>query len=126
MMSHQPTFPRILGLLTLGYGAYTLARPDSLVHAAGLEARGGGVSRSGRTLGRVIGARDVLSGTAMMLAPDGPLLRAAILARTACDGSDVVGFGLSVPGTSRAKVVSIAAGWGALCASSLLATGRTR
>ena len=119
-----PRFPRTLGLLTLGYGGYTLLRPTSLVRAAGLERRPQPVSRSGRTLGRLIGARDTLSGAAMLFAPAGDPLRAAVLARVACDASDVVGFGLSVPARSRAKVIAVAAGWGVLCASSLPAARR--
>lgn len=121
-----PAFPRTLGLLTLGYGAYTLAKPESLVCAAGLEPRGRPISRSGRTLGRSIGVRDMLSGAAMVLAPTGVPLRTAIAARVACDASDVVGFGLSVPPQSRAKVVAVAAGWGILCATSLPAARRQR
>jgi hypothetical protein len=119
-------FPRVLGALTFVYGAYTLARPQSLVHAAGLEDRPVPVSRSGRTLGRVIGARDMLSGLAMTLARPGAPLQAAVLARVACDGSDVVGFGLSTERDVRAKVVTVATGWGLLCAASLPASGRAR
>jgi hypothetical protein len=121
-----PAYPRTLGLLTLGYGAYTLARPESLVHAADLAPRGEDVSRSGRTLGRLVGARDLLSGVAMLVAPAGLPLRAAVTARVACDASDVVGFGLSVPPRSRVKVVAVAAGWGLLCATSFRSAGRRR
>lgn len=112
--------PRLLGLLTLGYGVYTAARPDSLIRAADL-ADGLPIGRSGRVLGTVIGARDLLSGTTMLLAPAGRPLQAAIVARVACDLTDVAGFGLAGPPGSRAKVAGIAAGWGLLCASSLAA-----
>jgi hypothetical protein len=114
-----PRTPRVLGALTLAYGGYTLWRPASLLRAAGLQPRGGPTSRSGPTLARVIGARDVLSGLAMLSAPPGPLLRAAVTARVACDASDVVGFGTTVPASHRAKVVAVAGGWGLLCAASL-------
>jgi hypothetical protein len=116
------SYPRTLGALTAAYGAYTLLRPQSLLRAAGLE-RTTEPSRSGRTLARVIGARDVLSGLAMVAAPPGPLLRAAVLARVASDSADVVGFGTAVPDSHRAKVVAVAGGWGLLCASALLKAG---
>jgi hypothetical protein len=119
-------FPRILGWLTLGYGAYTAARPQSLVHAAGLEPPRSRVSRPGRALARVIGARDLLSGLAMVLAPSGAPLRAAVAVRVLSDTVDVVGFGTSVPPRYRTRVIGVAAGWGALCAASLLTTGPDR
>jgi hypothetical protein len=113
------SLPRVLGWLTLGYGAYTLARPGSLARVAGLEPGHASPSRSALTLGRVIGTRDLLSGLAMVLAHSGAPLRAAVVARVACDAADVVGFGASVPPRHRPKVVVFAGGWGLLCAASL-------
>jgi hypothetical protein len=125
-MTKTAVFPRVLGALTLAYGAYTLARPQSLVRAAGLERTPDTVTRTGLTLGRVIGARDVLSGLAMTLASPGAPLRSAVLVRVACDASDVVGFGASVTSRDRAKVLIAATGWGLLCAASLPAAGVRR
>jgi hypothetical protein len=119
-------YPRALGWLTLGYGAYTFVRPSSLVHAAGLQPRRSAASRAGRTLGRVIGARDLLCGLGMVLAPAGTPLRTAVAVRVLCDLVDVVGFSASVPRDHRAKVLGAAAAWGALCATSLPAAGRQR
>ncbi|MFG1623350.1 hypothetical protein [Kribbella sp. NPDC049227] len=113
--------PRLLGLLTLGYGVYTAVRPESLVRAAGL-ADEQPIQRSGRVLGTVIGVRDVLSGTAMLVAPAGRPLQAAVVARVACDLTDVAGFGLAGPPRSRAKVVGIAGAWGLLCAAAFPAS----
>jgi hypothetical protein len=118
--------PRVLGWLTLGYGAYTLLRPDSLAHAAGLEPRDGPTTRSGTALARVIGMRDIISGAAMVAARPGLPLRAAVVARAACDTSDLVGLGLTVPPGSRSKVIAVTAGWGLLNAASLLTTRSPR
>ena len=117
--------PRVLGLLTLGYGAYTAARPESLIRAAGLTDEPSNC-RSGRVLGTVIGVRDLLSGIAMLVAPAGRPLQAAVVARVACDLSDMAGFGLAGPPRTRAKVAGIAAGWGLLCASSFTAARARR
>lgn len=113
-----PAYPRTLGLLTFCYGAYTAARPGSLIHASELESRAAPPSRTGRALGILVGARDVISGAAMMLTPPGRARQTAVAARVACDLTDVVAFGLAVPSTARAKVMSVAAGWGLLCATS--------
>ena len=108
--------PRALGALTAAYGAYTLARPDSLARLAGLVTSDRPASRATRNLGWAIGARDLLSGAAMMLAPTGAALRTALAVRVACDAGDAIGFGLAVPPSSRPKVIAVAAGWGLVCA----------
>ena len=117
-------FPRTLGALTAGYGAYTLARPQSLARVAGLVTPDRLASRATRNLGWAIGTRDLVSGAAMMLVPSGTALRAALAARVACDAGDAIGFGVAVPRASRAKVIAIAAGWGLICACAFPATGR--
>src|SRR5262249_19609857 len=101
-------FPRALGWLTLGYGAYTLARPQSLVHAAGPGPGPGPVSRRGRLLGMAVGARDLLSGLAMVTAVPGTPLRIAVAARVACDAGDVIGFAGAVPPRYRPRVLAAA------------------
>ena len=116
--------PRVLGALTAAYGAYTLARPQSLARVAGLVTRDRPASDGTRNLGWAIGARDLVSGAALMLAPRGAALRTALAVRVACDAGDAIGFGVSVPRTARAKVVAVAAGWGVICACAFPATGR--
>ena len=123
----RPTlFPRILGGLAAAYGAHTFARPHSLMRAVGLEPGDLPVSQRHKGLGRAIGARDVVSGVSMMLAPAGTAMQAAIVARVACDLGDTIGFGLVVPSRFRFKVVAVTAGWGLLCAAAFPAAGRAR
>lgn len=117
--------PRALGALTTAYGAYTLARPQSLARVAGLVTPDRPASRATRNLGWAIGTRDLVSGTAMMFAAPGTALRAALALRVACDAGDAIGFGVAVPRSSRAKVIAVAAGWGLICASAFPATGRS-
>jgi hypothetical protein len=115
--------PRVLGALTAAYGGYTLARPHSLARVAGLVTPDRPASRATRNLGLAIGARDVASGAAMILAPAGTALRTALAVRVAFDVGDAIGFGVSVPASSRTKVIAVAAGWGLICASAFSATG---
>jgi hypothetical protein len=118
--------PRLLGALTLAYGAAVAARPQVLTKPAGLETAAGPSPRV-RRVARAIGMRDVLSGAAMVLAPAGRPLQRAVAVRVACDLGDVIGFGLGSPGArSKAKAVGAAAGWALLCASSWPAAGRLR
>ncbi|GGK42710.1 hypothetical protein GCM10010124_39450 [Pilimelia terevasa] len=118
--------PRALGLLTAVYGAYTLARPASLLRTCGYLPAGRRPGRAGLVLGRAVGVRDTLSGLAMLCAPAGAPLRAAVAARVACDVADTVGFGLTVPAARRAKVVAITTGWAAACGASRRFAGRHR
>jgi len=115
--------PRALGALTAAYGTYTVVRPHSLARTAGLLTPARPASRATRNLGWAIGARDIISGGAMLLAPPGAPLRAALTARVACDAGDAIGFGVSVPPSSRAKVIAVAAGWGLICAAGFPAAG---
>ena len=119
-------FPRILGALTAAYGAYTFARPHSLMRIAGLEPPDLPVSQQRKALGRAIGARDLASGASMMLTPAGMAMQGAIMARVACDLGDAIGFGLAVPPQFRFRVVAVAAGWGLLCAAAFPSAGRAR
>jgi len=116
--------PRLLGALTLAYGAAVAARPQVLTRPAGLESASR-TSRRARRVARAVGMRDVVSGAAMLLAPAGPPLQRAVAVRVACDLGDVAGFGLASPGArNKAKAVGAAAGWALLCASSWPAAGR--
>jgi hypothetical protein len=113
-------FPRIVGLLTAAYGASALLVPGVLGRQGGYrswESRESGV----RLLSAVVGVRDIVSGIAILAAPRGDALLAALAARVAFDVSDCVAFGTLLPApAARRKVAVIAGGWGALAAVSAL------
>lgn len=117
-MPDRTLYPRALGALTAAYGLYTFARPQSLIRATELTEKLGPASEQGRWIGRLIGARDILSGLALIAAPQGRALQAAVAARVGADLADTAGFGATVPGHARAKVVAVTTGWAAICASS--------
>ncbi len=116
---------RSIGLLTAAYGVSAILRPQTLARWTGLgdpAAPGAAV----RALSVTVGVRDLCSGTAIVLAPPGRPLRAALLARAAFDVGDAVVFGTLCP-TRRARITiaAVAAAWGALAAAAALrATGR--
>lgn len=122
----DPAFPaRAVGALTVAYSVAVLIAPKVLAKPCGLTGPLGGVSAPVALLVRAVAARDVVLGTRMLLAPAGPQLQAASLARAAADASDAVLFGIALDGAARkAKVVGFAAGWAALSTWAGLRGGR--
>ena len=117
----MPVLSRALGAATLAFGALELAKPDLWAQPTGIT----GPSPAMRAWHHTLGARDVASGLALLLARPGGPLRAATLFRIASDLTDAVGFGLNAPDArSRAKAVGAAAGFAALNALALRGTRR--
>jgi hypothetical protein len=113
----RPAFARTFGLLTAAYGVSAILRPGTLARYSGL----GDPAAPGATvhaLSATIGVRDLCSGAAIVLAPPGRPLRAALVARAAFDAGDAVVFGTLCP-TRRARrtIAAVAAGWGLLAAA---------
>ena len=107
----MPSLTAVLGAATAAYGAGLVARPRLLIRPIALED-----SADSRTLVRVLGARDVGLGLAMLAAPAGQARRVATAARVLGDWSDAVLFGAGLAGRrTRVPVVLAATAWGALC-----------
>jgi hypothetical protein len=113
--------PRIVGALTALYGISAVLKP-------GVIARHGELAdpadrRAGVTLLSVtIGIRDLVSGAAILLAPAGGALLAALAARVSFDTGDAVAFGRLLPTPrARRKVAAIALAWAGISALSMLA-----
>jgi hypothetical protein len=113
-------FPRIVGVLTALYGVSAILMPGVIGRHGGYrgwESRESGV----RLLSAVVGVRDVVSGVAIVAAPRGDALLAALAARVAFDVSDCAAFGALLPSpASRRKIAVVAGAWGALAAVSAL------
>ncbi len=116
--------PRTLGVLTALYGASTLVRPTIFSRPAGLS--GDEPPSPVGILVRAVGVRDLANGLAMALAPAGPALQAAVVARIAADLGDATVFALSdnADDGARRKAVGVGVGWGALNVLGLLAARR--
>lgn len=107
--------PRTMGLLTAVYGVSAVARPDIMRRHGELEDTDGV-----RLLSTVVGIRDIVSGTLIVLAPAGRPLTAALGVRVAFDLGDAAAFGTQLPTAhARRKIAAIALGWAALCAATI-------
>jgi hypothetical protein len=117
----MPVLSRLLGLSTVAFGALEFAKPDLWAAPTGIS----GPSPAMRTWHQTLGARDLVSGLAMVAAPAGLPLRAATLFRIVSDATDALAFGLNAP-SSRLKVKAIGAalGFAAVNALSLRWAGR--
>lgn len=119
--------PRLLGAATAAYGAAVAAKPDVLLSPTKLSGGGRTPSAGTALLARAVGGRDLASGLAMALAPAGTPLKAAVAVRVCADIVDLVVLGSQLPDRdAREKATMVAAGWGALCALSLLAADPPR
>lgn len=117
----MPVLSRALGVATAAFGVLELTRPTLWAGATGIT----GPSPAMRAWHQTLGARDVASGLAMVLAPAGGPLRAATVFRIVSDVTDAVGFGLNAPGrANKGKAAGAALGYAALNAVSLLGNRR--
>lgn len=114
--------PRILGALTAAYGVGALVRPQILARQVGMLEPDGGVSPALRIAAGLIGVRDIAAAGWLTVAPAGPALRTAIVARVIFDAGDAALFGTLSPSPEGRRKAAITAGaWSALCALSYLA-----
>lgn len=117
-----PVLPRILGAATATYGLAALLRPHILARPVAMVEADGSLGPAIRVAAGLIGVRDIVAGGWMALAPAGPQLRTAIVARALFDAGDAVLFGtLSPTAAARRKAATLAGSWAALCALSLRA-----
>ncbi len=108
---------RVFGALTFAYGVSALLKPDILARHGEL----GGVTPAVRLLSGTFGVRDMASGAAIVAAPAGAALEAALAARVIADLGDAALFGAFGPTPrARAKIAAVAGGWGAIGAALLM------
>lgn len=113
-------FPRIVGVLTALYGISAVLKPD-VISRHGELANPGDLRSGVFLLSVIVGVRDLVSGIAIVAAPAGGVLLAALGARVAFDAGDAVAFGRLLPTpAARRKVAAVALGWGAISALSMI------
>jgi hypothetical protein len=122
-LARQPVAERLaraIGVVTAGYAASTLVRPDVLSRPTGL-----GSSASTDVLVRAVGVRDLVSGAALALAPGGRPQQVALLLRIGSDLGDAVSFAAAdLPISGKRKAVSVAVAWAGLGAAALVFRNR--
>lgn len=119
--------PRLLGVATAGYSVAIIAKPELFLRPTKLLGSDEQPDAGQRALTRGFGGRDLASGLAMLLAPAGTPLKVAIAVRVGADVADLVALGSGLPDRdARGKATMVAAGWGALCALSILAADPPR
>lgn len=120
-------FPRLLGAATAAYSVAIITKPELFCRPTGLVGDTETPDEAQKVLTRAIGGRDLASGIAMAFAPAGLPLKIAIGVRVGSDVADLVVLGSGLPDqNSREKATMVAAGWGALCALSVLAADPPR
>ncbi|MBW8481633.1 hypothetical protein [Actinomadura parmotrematis] len=115
---------RAVGALTAAYSAALLVKPEVLAGPCGLVDEWGDPLPGVATLTRAVGARDLVGGLAVALAPAGRPLDVAVASRVAADLGDAVVLGTLLPRDKRGKAAAVAAGWGALTVAAALVARR--
>ncbi len=118
--------PKITGGLTAAYGLLSIAAPGILARqtrqldAIGIPSPGIVISS------RLFGIRDVISGTAMVVAPPGRARNLAVALRATFDLTDGIVFARALPDPAvKRKVFAVAAGWSLICAASGVVAARS-
>lgn len=112
---------RLVGAATAVYGVAVTARPALLARPSGLTGADGRAAEATEVSLRPVAWRDAACGLAMLLAPEGPALRAATLLRIAADLGDAALLGATLPRRRhRVGAVAVSVGWGALSVAGLL------
>lgn len=119
--------PRLLGAATAAYSVAIAVRPELFLRPTKLLSGDERPTPGQRAMTMAIGGRDLVSGTAMLLAPAGTPLKAALAVRVGADLVDLTVLGSQLPDRdAREKATAVAAGWGALCALAVLAADPPR
>jgi hypothetical protein len=111
----MPSLTSLVGLATAAGSAALVVAPRLLIGPAGFAD-----TPDTRALVRVLGARDVGIGLAMLAAPAGRARRLAGAARVLSDWTDAAVFPTVLTGQGRRRAVALASTWGALSLGALV------
>jgi hypothetical protein len=112
----MPPLTSLVGAATAAFSAALVVAPRVLIGPARLAD-----TADTRSLVRALGARDTVTGLALMAAPTGRTRRLATAARVACDWTDAVVFPRALAGRGTGRLVAASAwAWGALALGALV------
>ena len=115
LVGDVPPLTALVGVATTAFSAALVVAPRVLVGPARLVD-----TADTRALVRALGARDVVTGLALVAAPAGRARRLATAARVLCDWTDAVVFPAALAGRGTGSLVAASAwAWGALALGAL-------
>ncbi|MGH3745458.1 MAG: hypothetical protein ACRDTP_11410 [Mycobacteriales bacterium] len=115
---------KVVGLVTAGYGALSLAKPDLLARQLKLTDAPGGPNSGAVVASYAVGVRDVASGLSLVLLPAGRARTLAVAARVLLDVTDGLLWPRAVTDPKvQKKIQAGALGWGGVCALAGVASG---
>ena len=116
LVGHMPSLTYLVGAATAAFSAALVVAPGVLIGPARLVD-----TADTRSLVRALGARDTVTGLALMAAPAGRARRLATTARVLCDWTDAVVFPKALAGRGTRGLVAVSAwSWGALALGALV------
>ena len=107
----MPSLTALAGAATAAFSAVFVAAPGVLLRPCGIAE-----TRQTRALARMVGARDVVLGLAMVAAAPGRPRRLAVAGRVLADCTDAAALAGGLAGQGRRGLVSASAvAWGLAC-----------
>jgi hypothetical protein len=114
----MPLATAIMGSLTAAYGVLELVKPDILAKQTEMAGSHPVIAGRLRRVSMLMGARDVVSGTALALARTPTQVAVGAAVRCAFDIIDGVALSAALPPPApKAKIIGITFGWAALSAA---------
>lgn len=105
----------LMGALTAAYGLLEVLNPGILAKQTKMAGPHPLITAKLAKVSRVMGIRDIVSGTALALARTPVQRRVATAVRVACDLTDGIALTVSLPSPApKAKILSITGGWAVL------------
>jgi hypothetical protein len=116
----------IMGSLTAAYGVLELVKPDILAKQTEMTPAHPAIAARLRKISMVMGARDVVSGTALAVANTTTQRRIAAGVRVAFDLTDGILLSTRLPKPAPVgKILAITGGWALLSGASAIIAERT-
>jgi hypothetical protein len=117
----------VVGTLTAAYGVLELVKPDILAKQTQMSVSHPHIAHRLRVVSRLMGGRDIISGTALALAKTPGQRRVAAGIRVAFDVIDGIALSAALPQPApRGKILGITGGWALLSAASAVIAERSK
>ncbi|MET0966282.1 MAG: hypothetical protein ABWZ02_07805 [Nakamurella sp.] len=117
----------VIGSLTAAYGVLELVKPDILAKQTEMSVAHPEIAQRLRLVSRLMGGRDIISGTALAFARTPGQRRVAAGIRVAFDVIDGIALSAALPQPApKGKILGITGGWALLSAASVVIAERSK